>query len=144
MEYAIDLRIAAYQFPGCDNDDDDSDWLMIEGKITHPIGAWEFCEPCLTTWEVRALARWLTEVAKGEDATRSLIFSEPNLLFLLNRASSPSVVHIDVDFSELPDWPFQRGPLRIDVPVDPKHFIEAAESLDRQLLDYPGRATSEP
>jgi hypothetical protein len=142
--YAIELRIAGYEFPDCDDEEWAANWLVIEGKIGHPSGEWAFREPCLTTWEVNALACWLGRIGRGEDADPELHLVEINLQFAFDRMSSPPVVRIATDFLGAPDSLSRDGPVHLEFPVDPEQFLRAAESLNQQLLQYPERATRAP
>ena len=59
----------------------DANWLIVEGRVEHPRGAWSFRDPCLTNFEVNRLARWFDGIADGKPDRNACSFIEPNLEF---------------------------------------------------------------
>jgi hypothetical protein len=91
----VDLRISGYQFPqhaAARKRDWDANWLNIQGDVTQADGkSWTFRDPCLTTWEARALGKWLrgavngtvpvSPFGTGDPEGPLLVFTEPNIAF---------------------------------------------------------------
>lgn len=82
---SIELRLVSYQYPDCvpsGSRDWDANWLMVHGVVQDRDQSWEFRDPCMTTWEVEELIRWLDQLVAGDDtAERCLSFLEPNVKF---------------------------------------------------------------
>src|SRR5262245_34471757 len=68
----LELDAAGYQFPDIRDSDLDSNWLIVHGKIEHPLGSWSFSYPCLTTAEVERLTGWFEAIAQGQMGFTSL------------------------------------------------------------------------
>jgi hypothetical protein len=106
----VEVTVTGYQFAtgrSTSNEADwDANWLMIRGNIWDGTESWVFHDPCMTTWEARELATWLrglggtspaTDAATEVDELR-LWFTEPNLMFTLNRTSQ-GITTLDVYFN---------------------------------------------
>lgn len=55
----VRLSIVQYQFPQTDDDEWDSNWLVVMGRACVSGRQWQFKEPCLTTFEAQRLANWM-------------------------------------------------------------------------------------
>lgn len=124
------LSIAGYQFPGSTGsgpDDWDANWLSVAGDLQLPDGrSHSFVDPCLTTWEARRLADWLSAVAAGVAAPAKhgrepgLTFTEPCVAFSVAR-SSTSELGLRVYLSLEAEPPFvvagQRGMFENYIPL---------------------------
>lgn len=159
--HRFELRIVGYEFSDLEPAVDrfDANWLTIQVTITDLNGAsFIFRDPCLLTWDVKALAAWIDRIALGEETEAALTFMEPILLFIFDRTGSPAVVRvamnkeIDTAIEALPSfqdaWRLIPGQVRrewpcLEFPVDSDQFRQAAESLNQQLLTYPDRAGTE-
>ncbi|MET7419767.1 hypothetical protein [Dactylosporangium sp. NPDC005555] len=117
----VELRPIAYQFganpraaPGTDWD---ANWLIVQGYVTaSDATAWDFTDPCLTTWEARTVSAWLRGVVEGvirpvavwpdeswppEPHFRT--YTEPNLaLSLQERTVDRATVRIHFSLEALP------------------------------------------
>ena len=62
---AIALRIVDYQFPET-TEGYDANWLNIEFSIHTLESQWQICNPCLLTWDVLRLIKWLRKAAHPE------------------------------------------------------------------------------
>ncbi|WP_193081678.1 WapI family immunity protein [Brevibacterium aurantiacum] len=115
----LDLRIAGYQWPNQETEDQpadaaswDSNWLVVEGAVRAGDGTrWSFQDPSLTTWEVSRLSDWLQQIAEvastspvpieeasaaerpevDEHVPKCLTFTEPNLSFAVDKQSESQV-----------------------------------------------------
>src|SRR3954452_11841563 len=63
--HSLDLKILGYQFPHLETQQYDSNWLIVSGNVTGPIGSWQFSDPFLLTYEAERLASWMDAVADG-------------------------------------------------------------------------------
>lgn len=77
----LTLNVERYQFPEIVDDEWDSNWLVITGNATLNGKSWQFCDPCLTTFELASLVEWLGQVTSGSNVKKNLFFTEPNLDF---------------------------------------------------------------
>ena len=77
----LELGIVGYEFPDERFDPWDSNSLLILVRVVSPDGTWEVIDPCLTTWEVDHVIRWLAALAQRADllAGRPLGLHEPNV-----------------------------------------------------------------
>lgn len=75
------LRLVGYEFPDLENDDWDSNWLVVAIEVVTPVRKWSFSDPCLLTMEVHNLANWLFALRSGPPPERRIFFTEPNLSF---------------------------------------------------------------
>jgi hypothetical protein len=77
---SFELTITGYEFPDLETDYD-ADWLNIGTTVVHPLASWSAEFPCLFTYEVEWLARWLEKVALSQASDDTCFFTEPNLEF---------------------------------------------------------------
>ena len=75
----VELQLVRYQFPNNDNDEWDSNWLIVAVRVIAPVATWTTSDPCLTTLEVHNLANWLADQAQGRTTNPRIFFTEPNL-----------------------------------------------------------------
>lgn len=75
---SVELYVAGYQFPDLPTVEYDSNWLRIEGQVSHPQGQWSFQDPCLLTYEVSRLADWLDALVEDQPKSDEIGFIEPN------------------------------------------------------------------
>jgi len=139
---AFELTVESYEFPEIEDEPWDSNWLLVRGRIKHPRGSWSFFEPCLTTWEIELIARWLERLVTGEVSRSALDFNEPNLRFLF--AVQP-VFAVEVRFAYecAPPWidpeiPTMEG-VGVLFPLSFNDLKEAARNLRQNLLRFPPR-----
>jgi hypothetical protein len=144
----LELHVVGYQFPADFTDPWDSNWLLVSVRVVSPAGVWEVVDPCLTTWEVRHLVRWLVAVARdagsGRDPGAPVNFSEPNLTVLAQaKPSDPNRVLVRACFQlELrPPWARAAGgsELCVDLDVGRAALARAAASLVAELVRFPQR-----
>lgn len=140
----FELRIVGYQYPHLETELYDSNWLQIEGKVTHPKGSWPFTDPCLLTYEVGELANWLDALAENRPSARNLGFTEPNLSFEFRETPFPKTLRIYLDMEAWPRWArgkaVESEDIWVEFPVSEEILRQAADSLRRQLEKYPQRA----
>ncbi len=156
---SVDLRPLRYEFPGiagAGHGDWDANWLVVGGEVRLADGrAWSFSEPCLTTWEARALGSWLRGVVTGKvrptafdggdgDGEESLeTFTEPNIaLSLAARSDDAAVVRVHLSLESRPPWLADGFDIfgffvSLDVPLHA--LAAAADEWDRELAAFPVR-----
>jgi hypothetical protein len=78
---SFDLKIVRYQFSELENDEWDSNWLVISGHVATAERSWKFVDPCMLTMEAHDLANWLAESSTGKPAKERIFFTEPNMSF---------------------------------------------------------------
>ena len=135
----LELDITGYEFPSIHDDHWDSNWLIVRGRVAHPRGDWSFRQPCLTTFEVGDLARWLEGVANGAPEAKLGYFTEPNLEFEYAALPDP-VIEVRVAHECAPPW-LEIGDARLDgvvlrFPLAINDPIESAAALRAALEVY--------
>jgi hypothetical protein len=75
----VKLAVRRYQFPDI-VEEHDANWLVVEGTFTNEQGTWQRVDPCLLTWELHWLARWLRALPR-RGAEARLGFLEGELVF---------------------------------------------------------------
>jgi hypothetical protein len=113
----FEMDIAGYQYPAdvCSPlPEYDLNWLQVH---IHARDAddheWEATDPCLLTWELVELARWLESYPKDSTTPSTMQFTEPCLSFDLHRmpCESPAgkegcsvvlLVQLDCEMGQLP------------------------------------------
>lgn len=88
QRFALDLL--GYEFPEGAEDDHDANWLVVRVAARDGDLAWSAEDPCLLTWEIGQLARWLERLARGQFDRLWRGFSEPNLEFRADRLPPPA------------------------------------------------------
>lgn len=117
--------------------------------------SWTFVDPCLTTWDARALGTWLRGAAAGtvavspfgtdEPDEKLLVFSEPNVAFSVESCIGDQIwVRVHFSLEALPPWlrgQQQSGIFGYFVLVDlsTADLADAADTWTRGLADYPER-----
>lgn len=138
----FDLEIVRYQFPELENDEWESNWLVISGKVVSAKRSWRFVDPCLVTMEVHDLANWLSELAAGRSTKKRIFFTEPNLSFEAVAVGSQSA-ELRVYF-----W-LESLPPNVEAEIDEffelitvglDDLAQAAHDLCKSLRFYPVRA----
>jgi hypothetical protein len=141
---SLELRICGYQFPACETDDYDSNWLIVEGTVAHPRGEWAFRDPCLLTYEASRLADWLESLSRSDPSSKEESFIEPNLSF--RKVESPTGCRLRVYFEleSRPSWAASNSAgeedLWVEFPINELDMRRAAIALQEQLQIYPQRA----
>jgi hypothetical protein len=138
---SVELRVVGYQFPDLAEIEFDSNWLRIEGKVSHPRGQWSFEDPCLLTYEVSRLADWLDALAQGNSISDEIGFVEPNLSFRIVRSATATVLRVYFELEARPGWVATPTAgledLRVEFPLQELDLRQAACSLREELANYP-------
>jgi hypothetical protein len=132
------LTIVDYQFPHLTDDHWDANWLMISGSVQLSGKAWNFKDPCLTTFEALGLADWLEACAHGAPEKPYCSFTEPVLQFDLPDAGT---LRVSFALEASPPWGKQGDDWDkhgFNLPVGPQ-LLTAAADLRRQLERFPVR-----
>lgn len=140
---AIDLRVVGYEFPDAKPDgvqDWDANWLLVEGDVRAHGTAWTFRDPCITTWEARALLDWLRRAPGSED---SIDFLEPALAFrLLPGRDDGITLEVALGDGACPvvEHGRSRGkPVRLAIPLSRSDLAALADAWERQITRHPPR-----
>ena len=125
------LNIINYQFANAELDGWDSEWLQVSGDVVCPLGSWKFLDPCLTTFELKGLAEWLTEL-KASRAESHIDFTEPNLRFAHLKRPDGDILELHVSHEASPPWlePDERlDGYSLHFPFSSINFNDAAKSV---------------
>lgn len=140
------LRLVGYQFPAVTQDPWDSNWLLVALRVVTAQGTWEVVDPCLTTWEVKHLVRWLVNAAARDQVAADMTLTEPNLS--ITARSQPGdgarvLVSACFDLELRPPWAGLpsggMGSLCIELDVARPDLARAAASLLGDLVRFPQR-----
>lgn len=136
------LEVLGYQFPGTEDDEWDSEWLIIAGQISCSRGRWKFREPCLCTFELQALAAWLRDIKFG-GPKREISFTEPNLRFEHVETSDGDLLLVAFSQESSPPWAtederYGEG-VALSFPFCLNDFAAASVVLEGMLLKWPIR-----
>jgi hypothetical protein len=139
----LEVEILGYEFPSAALDGWDSEWLRISGRAQCPQGEWKFVDPCITTFELAALASWLRGIPAGL-AGRELSFTEPNIRFVHAEETEGRILFVYLSQEASPPWAteverFGEG-YELRIPFSSIGFSEVAEAVDLQCRKYPERA----
>lgn len=143
----VELVVTSYQFgrgqSTSDTPDWDANWLMVRGKAWDGVESWSFHDPCMTTWEARALASWLRGLGDADPEVR-LWLTEPNLTFAFV-AASQGVTTLDVHFDAESRPPrcsnddHEGFGHRVRLSVPQADLVAAVGEWDRELAAFPLR-----
>lgn len=137
------LRIIDYEFPDIKNDEWDSNWLLIETKVTLDGESWLMTDPCLLTWEVMWLANWLKAISHEDLAIEEVGFLEPNLYCkLVDYNKNRVVIRVFFELENKPKWVEATGgdEVSIDLCLSPKEVCDWVNDITRQRDSFPPRA----
>ena len=155
------LRVAGYEFPHHKGRstpaevDFDANWLLVQGEIQTPDDeGWQFCDPCMLTWEAKGFGLWLAQAA-GVAPPEVLVgdaepvlswepnqigFLEPNLEWSLRERDDVLVtVDLVLSLEALPPWVDGRGPFTIPLTLHRDDLAEAAVRWLEEVSHYPYR-----
>ena len=138
----FELEVAGYEFPSGVGLYPDANWLLVQVRIEHPLGAWSFVDPCLTTFDVERLAGWFEATARGEaNPEAEEGFVEPTLEFSYLPAPL-AVIQVRFVHESGPPWfteQDQGDELTLSFPVAENDLQSSARALREILVRYPKR-----
>lgn len=141
---SLDLRVTGYQFPQLETELYDSNWLIVEGSLTHQQDVWTFRDPCLLTYEAVELANWIEQIAKGHSSEQSLRFLEPVLWFEYTEDSGNRTLKVHLEAESCPTWARSNvggiGEFCIEVPSSEESLVEAVGQWRDEIARFPQRA----
>ncbi|MBV9278670.1 MAG: hypothetical protein JOZ41_01185 [Chloroflexi bacterium] len=138
---SLTLTIDGYEFPEIQDHEYDANWLVVTIHLAYAAGAYTASDPCLVTWEVGWLARWLENIARDVLQSTVKYFIEPNLQLEHLPAEGDDVI-LRVRFSHemAPPWTDRLEGVTLDFRVPRPQLAAAAASLRAQLDRFPPRA----
>jgi hypothetical protein len=87
----FEATIAGYEFPGIEHEKWDSNWLLVSMQVKSPRGEGTCVDPCLETWDVERLIKWLEALANDEAVEPDIGFLEPNLAFEVIKSAKDAI-----------------------------------------------------
>lgn len=140
----FELKIRDYQFPDIIGEQYDSNWLMVEIKVRHPLGEWSAVNPSLLTSEIADLIRWIEAINTGDYSKAHLWFIEPCLEFHLVESGGTSYLRVVFSYEYRPPWgskKFVEGEAHfLEFPLPDVDLKAAIASLHEELVKFPARA----
>ncbi len=142
----FELTILGYEFPELEKEEYDSNWLVISIRVKKSEGSWEAKHPCLLTWEVAHLSKWLRSLPNNESVESEEDFIEPNLSFQVTKMTEEYItlrVFFGMKFKPLgtPGDSTKMDKFWMDLTITPDDLESAADSLYSELSRFPERAT---
>lgn len=136
----VEFGVSHYEFPNNTEDRWDSNWLMIAGSASLNGRNWEFCDPAMTTFEIRELKVWFEELSRGATHKNIIGFTEPNFEF---EYQSNSKLRVFFELEVRPEWSRSeiagQADIFIDVDASIIELSDAASTLEKILLAFPER-----
>jgi hypothetical protein len=138
----LELDVVGYQFPNADLDGWDSEWLIVAGAVSCDRGKWKFRDPCLTTFELQALAEWFRSLT-NEGSSSDIGFTEPNLSFARTGAGTAEELVISFAQESTPPWATEQEKygegFSIGFPSALNDCAALAAGIDTILKQFPVR-----
>ncbi len=132
----IEIDIADYQFPHLTDDEWDSNWLNVDVALDIGHKHYRRTDPCLTTFELEGLCRWLEEMAHVPVEGHSVAFTEPNLELEIS-SLDPLTLSVKLSLELIPPW--ESKPITLDFPITRDHLEEAVRAVANMLARFPRR-----
>jgi hypothetical protein len=137
------VRIAGYQFPDINDDEDTSNWLNVEVSLEGFGQRWKSVSPSLMTWELEILADWFKDIFRGNNSFDDIGFIEPNLRFrLMKRDEDTLHIRTTLSLECKPSWWSDADQYTFDLSVDASQIKGAIENLKGQMRHFPQRAVN--
>lgn len=156
---SLALTIEAYQFPeiagpGDDDELDDSNWLLVVGRVAAIDREWSFRDPCLLVREARWISDWFRAVAEGTmpptpiaepdyENEDMLNFLEPNLGFSYeSRVEEQVVIRAYLSLEALPtdlDEELDLYEYSVDLVLTRAQVAAATDVWDEERRAFPPR-----
>jgi hypothetical protein len=139
----LELRILGYQFPHIETAEYDSNWLVVAGNVTHPMGSWQFTDPCLLTYEAERLASWMDALAEADRFPTTCAFIEPNLEFRTLLNTNRPMLRVYFDLESRPQWASSASAEEVtwvEFPIEELDLRSTARQWRAELSAYPQRA----
>lgn len=141
VDTEFEMLVEGYQFPSIKHEQYDADWLNILVKVKHPRGIWSKSSPCMLTWELANLAKWLENIADNSLFNSEIDFMEPELSFKWF-GEGKNILRIYLHYSLRPSWsPYygknEENELFVDFTLMPDDLRKAAASLHSKVKQFP-------
>lgn len=137
------LDITDYQFPDAAKGEWDAEWLLVSGQVEFEGRHWIFHDPCLTTFELAAIALWLRGIPLGMPS-KELSFTEDNLRFEFVQRASGDFLTVWFAQQSSPPWATDREKyidgIPIHIPSSLIDFVDAAKAVEKLCQRFPERA----
>ena len=133
------LSLRGYEFP-----ETPDNWLRVQIDGSLGSRTWTTTDPCLETFDVEALARWLSAAADAPVELKPLELTEPSLSFeFLDGADDLIHVRIWLELEARPPWASKgfvdERDLALDLVLSSRDLRSAADALVSELENYPTR-----
>lgn len=144
----VNLELVRYEYPLISDPTNpyDQNWLRVRLDANTLDIKWAEQYPCLLTWEVEELARFLRTLAGDKNDPQFLEFMEPNLAFngfwpWPNSDSRMLQAKFDLEFHPQRNFrPCSAGrPYIVELTMLRGALLDAANSLEDELRKFPPR-----
>ncbi|HLF01047.1 MAG TPA: hypothetical protein VI547_03670 [Anaerolineales bacterium] len=139
------LQVVGYQYPQHkEKNKYDPNWLLIQIHATLNGESWTATDPCLLTWEVEYLIKWLARIDKGEPTRRlRCSFIEPYLVLEQRETEAGKALRVYLERQLRPKSAYNhfagQEDFWIEFPYSEIQFASVVESLQAQLGRFPKR-----
>jgi len=141
----VELRITNYQFPDKKCEDWDGNWLLIYLNVKSNVGHWQTIDPSLTTWEVKELIDWFTDLSNNKILkNKCLVFTEPNLSFEhIGYRKHKCLIKLRFALESRPQSTTNDKEYFVDFEFDSKEIKQVAVDLTNELNNFLERKAKE-
>ncbi|MEP6260084.1 MAG: hypothetical protein ABJ092_00795 [Gillisia sp.] len=139
---SVEIQIRNYQFPQETICKYDSNWLLIYLKVQSTKGNWQTVDPALLTSEFKRIIEWFKNLSDNQTVSADLVFIEPNLEFMLiGDDQEIKTIRILFDLEFRPETADDENEYFVDCKMDSKELKRVSIALEKELENYPERAT---
>jgi hypothetical protein len=139
--HVFNFNILNYEFPEKGASDGyDAEWLRLGVDASNSLGTWSKSAPCLLTWELVWLRRWLDYVVDGSIEHNELAFLEPELKFIF-LAETQSWYHFSVVLNYSLARSIEHQPNVLHLQLSERDHSSTLEAMDKAIELFPSRTS---
>ena len=140
-DHKFELNILNYEFPekGA-SDGHDAEWLKLSVSAGNGEGSWSNTDPCLLTWELVWLRRWLYNVVDGNIENNEITFLEPELKFIF-LAVSTVWYHFSIVLNYGLPRSAEHQPNVLHLQLSERDHVTAIKKIDKAIESFPTRTS---
>ena len=137
------LEIVRYEFPDITDKYWDSNWLRIRLSGRSSLGSWSIEDPCLLTFEIDNLAKWLENLISDKISLPYNSFTEPSPQFrVIKHNTGKFLFRVDLGYifrKKMPEIFGEKKTIHLYFPFQEIDLSYQAHLLREQLKNYPQR-----
>ena len=138
------LEIIGYQSPDILDSYWDSNWLNVRMSGNYLSSLWSVQDPCLLTFEVENLAKWLEKLVLDKSSS-DISFTEPSPRFkVIKHRTGSYLLRVDLGYifrKNMPDIFGEKKIIRLYFRLNEIGLPHQVYLLRKQLKNYPQRVS---